>query len=483
MAMNSTETVHLKRSGVTDNNPPSTQNRQFFDSEEDPIGSQGFPRFPRGNYDVIMIGLSSDTNWNREVVKAVESNHDRKRVILMTEGSSLQKVIPLFKDGASNLFVYPFESGNGRLDSLDGVKTISDVSQLVSMSHHLEESNGILEKENRSLEESRDTFSFLYEFTTRIHELLDADSIVEAALDLLPKMATADVITFLLKGEERNYYRIRSQWALPKKQFVVFQRAIKAHLSSWVNGTPDTFKWSFGTTMEKKVQNGFGDLLRHSLTVPIRSDGRVTGILNLAGIQSISNSKDLPYLVETVAANLGRALKNAHTYERTLELAEKDALTGLPNYRATMKRLEQELERSNRYGHTLSVLVIDIDSFKSINDAYGHQAGDLVLRKISRIIEQNVRSCDTAGRYAGDEFLIILPETSRENAALISERIRSTVDMQAWPEEFPNLRASVSIGVASSDSTEKEALQDLFHAADSALYRAKNKGKNQVCAS
>ncbi|MBI4774387.1 MAG: sensor domain-containing diguanylate cyclase [Deltaproteobacteria bacterium] len=442
----------------------------------------GFPRFPRGNYDVIMIGLSADAAWNREVVKAVEDHHDRKRVILMTEGSSLQKVIPLVKDGASNLFVYPLECGNDQLESLDGVRSISDVSRLVSRSHHLEESNGILEKENRSLEESRNIYSFLYEFTTRIHELLDADSIVEAALELLPKMVSADVITFLVKGEKQNHYRIGSQWALPRKQVLLFQRAIRSHLSSWVNGTPDTFKWRFETSSKREVPDRFEDLLGGSLTVPIRSDGQVTGILNLAGIRPISGSKDLSFLVETLAANLGRALKNASTYERTLELAEKDALTGLPNYRATIRRLEQELERTKRYGHTLSVLVIDIDSFKNINDAYGHQTGDLVLREISRIIEQSVRSCDTAGRYAGDEFLIILPETSRGNALLISERIRSRVEKHTWPREFSNLFASVSIGVASSGNIENEALWDLFRTADGALYRAKNRGKNQVCA-
>jgi len=478
--MNSTEIVQMKGSGVAENNPSSNQNRQFFDSQEDPFRSFGFPKFPRGNYDVIMIGLSSNSAWNREVVKAVENHHDRKRVILMTEGSSLQKVIPLFKEGASNLFVYPFESGNDLPESLEGVRTISDVSRLVSMSNHLEESNEILEKENKSLEESRNTLSFLYQFTARIHELLDVDSIVEAALELLPKMVSADVITFLFKGEKRDYYRIRSKRALPKKQTLVFQRAIKSHLSSWVKGAPDTFKWDFGTC-KKKVPDRLEDLLRGSLTVPIRSDGQVTGILNLAGMQPISSSKDFTYLVETIAANLGRALKNAYTYERTLELAEKDALTGLPNYRATMKRLEQELERSKRYGHILSVLVIDIDSFKNINDAYGHQTGDLVLREISLIMEQSVRSCDTAGRYAGDEFLIILPETSRENAMLISERIRSAVEKHSWPKEFPDLRMSVSIGVASSDKDGNEALWDLFRAADSALYRAKNKGKNQIC--
>jgi diguanylate cyclase (GGDEF)-like protein len=479
MAMNSTEAIRMKQRGSAKSSPPSTQDRQFFDSEGDTVNSSGFPRFPRGDYDVIMIGLSSDTAWNREVVKAVENHHDRKRVILMTEGSSLRKVIPLFRDGASNLLVYPFGSGNEQLESLDGVKTISDVSRLVSMSHHLEESNGILEKENRTLEESRDTYSFLYEFTTRIHELLDPDKIVEAALDLLPKMASADMMTFLLKDGKRNYYRVQSRWALPKRQVMVFQRAIKAHLSSWTNGAPDTFKWSFVDSGERRLRDRYSDMLSRSLTVPVRSDGQVLGVLNLAGIQSMATSKDLPYLVEMVASNLGRALRNAFTYEQTLELAEKDALTGLPNYRATMKRLGQELERSNRYGHSLSVLVMDIDCFKGINDAYGHQTGDLVLKEISRIIEQNVRSCDTAGRYAGDEFLIILPETSRENAVLISERIRSTVEMHAWQKEFPDLSVSVSIGVASSDHG--EAMGDLFQAADNALYRAKNKGKNQVC--
>ncbi len=159
-----------------------------------------------------------------------------------------------------------------------------------------------------------------------------------------------------------------------------------------------------------------------------------------------------------------------------------DSLTGLYNRRAIMLGFQKELERAKRFGHSLTVAIIDIDYFKQYNDAHGHKAGDKVLKNIAKTLEKSIRETDLIGRIGGEEFLLVLPETNRLGAFSVCERIRKNVETRkfVFEEDMPNHRVTVSIGVAEFKDKKEKQNKDVLEAADKQLYVAKLSGRNAV---
>jgi len=165
---------------------------------------------------------------------------------------------------------------------------------------------------------------------------------------------------------------------------------------------------------------------------------------------------------------------------RKLELASRvDGLTQLYNRAHWQKRLMEEFSRAQRYGNTLSLMLFDLDHFKSINDQYGHLAGDAVLVAVAQLVQQSLREPDVAGRYGGEEFGIILPNTDAPGAQVVAERLRQTIEQTPVRFERRDIPVSASVGLVEyrSDLADAEAM---IARADEALYNAKQRGRNQV---
>ncbi|MCX5693000.1 MAG: GGDEF domain-containing protein [Candidatus Omnitrophica bacterium] len=176
------------------------------------------------------------------------------------------------------------------------------------------------------------------------------------------------------------------------------------------------------------------------------------------------------------ANQAGLAIENSRLYEQTVVLSNSDSLTSLWNHRYFQYLLEEEIKKSSLAKSRFTLLMIDIDDFKAFNDAHGHQAGDNIIREISRIFREVSRKIDVVARYGGEEFGIILPLTKKEEALVLAERIRKAVEIN------PNLKnITISIGVASFPENGQKK-EDLIAKADKALYEAKRSGKNKICA-
>ena len=160
-------------------------------------------------------------------------------------------------------------------------------------------------------------------------------------------------------------------------------------------------------------------------------------------------------------------------------MAGKDPLTGVSNRRAFFERAQEEHRRACRYKTTFSILMLDIDYFKRVNDRYGHTAGDQVLQHIARLCAQSLREIDRFGRYGGEEFIALLPQTGHEAALVTAERLRSLVEQAVIPVEAGEIRCTVSVGMATFLG-DCESLEGLLERADQALYRAKRAGRNRV---
>lgn len=161
-------------------------------------------------------------------------------------------------------------------------------------------------------------------------------------------------------------------------------------------------------------------------------------------------------------------------------LSNTDHLTQLYNRRYMMEVLEREIQRSQRKSSPISMVLMDIDHFKRVNDQYGHQDGDCVLSSIAHLAKEGLRSYDVAVRYGGEEFVLVLPETSHEEAIMVAERLRMKVEQQTFSGDLKDLRLTISMGVATYLSPSMTSIEDLIREADAALYRAKQGGRNRV---
>jgi diguanylate cyclase (GGDEF)-like protein len=217
------------------------------------------------------------------------------------------------------------------------------------------------------------------------------------------------------------------------------------------------------------------------LSVPLRAKGNVLGVMNLRRSRPGSFSPQEIRLVEGIAAQSALAVANARLYRETLELSYTDPLTGVSNRRQLLQRLDQEHSHSVRFGDGLSVLMLDIDHFKEVNDTYGHLVGDAVLKALAQLLRRNVRKVDVVARYGGDEFCIVLPRVGRADALEVAEKLRRTVAFATLhaPEGAPPLRSTISVGIATL-GVDAHDVESLLRTADQALIEAKQLGRDRV---
>ncbi|MCD6061436.1 MAG: hypothetical protein K0S16_1747 [Moraxellaceae bacterium] len=162
-------------------------------------------------------------------------------------------------------------------------------------------------------------------------------------------------------------------------------------------------------------------------------------------------------------------------------LSRTDTLTGIPNRRSIMEMLEKEVARTKRHGPPMCVVILDLDHFKKVNDTYGHPTGDLVLREAARVLRESIRSCDAIGRYGGEEFMLVLPDTDAEGAAVLLERCRAALATTIIRAETgKTFHISASFGVVCNQKDMAVDVATLIKAADDALYLAKQNGRNRV---
>ena len=220
--------------------------------------------------------------------------------------------------------------------------------------------------------------------------------------------------------------------------------------------------------------------VQSEIAVPLLRDEHVLGVLNIESSVPLG-AGDLD-LLNTLAGPVAIAIENAHLHAELKRLAWTDALSGLSNRRAFDQMLDTEVARADRYGHALSLIIMDLDSFKEYNDRWGHLAGDERLKQLAGMLRQAVREPDITARYGGEEFAAILPDTGKDGALALAERLRACAEAQSpTPDRRrgPISGYTISVGVASYPQDAVSA-HELLLAADNAELTAKRMGKNRV---
>lgn len=214
----------------------------------------------------------------------------------------------------------------------------------------------------------------------------------------------------------------------------------------------------------EQAEKVWNHILEHKAEIS-KALGRNVGIAVAAldFLSNVTNRLDSPVLIAEAKMSI------------VADVALRDGLTGLYDRSTLLSKLRDEIRRYERYGNEVSLIMLDIDNFKQINDEHGHQRGDWALLRLSRIIQSEIRDVDIGARYGGEEFAIILPQTGADEAVSLAERVRQHVE-----EEFANdLRMAISLGVATCPE-DAQTVHDLVKQADKALYQSKTKGKNRV---
>ncbi|HNV72868.1 MAG TPA: GGDEF domain-containing protein, partial [Candidatus Ozemobacteraceae bacterium] len=213
--------------------------------------------------------------------------------------------------------------------------------------------------------------------------------------------------------------------------------------------------------------------------VPLPLGARVWGALLLNSPRPREILQDREDFWSTLSGLAATALENSRLYN----LATVDTLTKMYVRRYLQVTIDQEFKRARRFNHAISVLMIDIDQFKSFNDTFGHQQGDVVLREVSQVVRRSLRDIDIPARYGGEEFCVVLPETNADGALIVAERIRRNVEQLCVPRlNSPGepLRVTVSIGGTAFPELNAENADQMIGVADAALYDAKRQGRNRT---
>ncbi len=222
--------------------------------------------------------------------------------------------------------------------------------------------------------------------------------------------------------------------------------------------------------------------MRSLLILPLVVREDAIGTLALAAHRPDAFNDAVRPTLQVLANQLAVALSNAAAVRRLEEMATTDGLTGCLNKRAFLDELDRKIRSAERFGRKLSLLVTDIDHFKSVNDTYGHDVGDVVIKELGTILKRAKRDTDSVARFGGEEFCVLCEETDTEGAVRLAERIREELGQKVFTTDLGKLSVRCSVGVATFPEDAKTSAE-LFKITDQALYAAKRSGRNRVCTS
>jgi diguanylate cyclase (GGDEF)-like protein len=332
---------------------------------------------------------------------------------------------------------------------------------------------------NRHLQE----LSIFHDVAKALTSSLDLDSILQTIMEKMAEYFRPDTWSLLMVDEEREelYFAIAVGTASEALKNVRLK--VGEGIAGWVakNGerlvVPDVMN---DPRFAKRIDEMTKWETRSIICVPLRSKHRVLGVIQLVNVNMKHFNDQEVFFLQSLCDYAAIAIENARSVERIQELTITDDCTGLFNARHLYKTLETEVYRSSRFGYEFTVLFIDLDHFKQVNDTHGHLIGSKLLNEIGYLIKAQLRLIDYAFRYGGDEFVVLLPQTGKDAALVVARRLRDSMRTSMFcSEEGLNLNVRASIGLATYPHDAKTP-HDVIRQADEMMYLVKNTTRDNI---
>ena len=385
------------------------------------------------------------------------------------QSAKVEMFVPIMHSGRLIAILAVGNKRWGKLYSVEDIDLVESTASHVAASMEKEYRNEQLERHDKEL-------TLINRLTTIIISSADIKEIFEGFAQELKEIIGLDYASIaLIEGDELHILALSSQMSSVRR--VGERIPLKGTSTEWVaehkEGLYEANLAQHSTfwTAEHYIEEGIRSIIHLRLVVR----DKVIGSLIIASRHPDAYSSEQIQLLKRLALQIAAPIENSRLYTQAEQKARIDDLTGLFNRRHFEERLEDEIARHSRYGGIFSMLILDLDSFKTYNDIYGHLAGDKLLREVGGIIKNSIRSADQAFRYGGDEFTFILPETNIDDAYMVAERIRKEI---AAEMKARNIILTCSIGLVHYPSN-GATFNTLMETADAALYYAKTKGGNQ----
>jgi diguanylate cyclase (GGDEF)-like protein len=310
--------------------------------------------------------------------------------------------------------------------------------------------------------------------------LLSLEQISSVLIDRLPSVFSIDYFTLFLYDQDKrklnlmchNHPEIEGSFSISLSSSPIMEAAVLRgqYIREQDFSTSSYYRGADNPLFKKG----------YFVSIPLMIEKEVVGVLNINDVdQDPFNVNDLGFILN-LSELIAMSISNAVLYEQIKKLAVTDGLTGISNRPNMEQSLLSEFERSKRYNSPLSIVLLDVDHFKDVNDSYGHQKGDEILVIFASVLKKFCRANDTAARYGGEEFLMILPQSTSEGAFKIAERVRGELMKINFTDDGSKLSVTTSCGVAEFDTDFMKNTDKLVEAADQALYEAKNSGRNKT---
>ncbi|MGE5554534.1 MAG: diguanylate cyclase [Betaproteobacteria bacterium] len=365
-------------------------------------------------------------------------------------------------------------------------RSVSLARDEVAATAALEEQVDILSRSNDLLDRKLFEATIINEIGKLATVLQNYEQTVDEVLSLVHRLVDYTVAAIAIVHDERADVTLKVWSPVVREYLEEFKQRVTNELGQYIpsrfltGGLQTQLLYAEGLGITPDVSDAPARI-EDFLLIPFMAKGEVVGGLALTTPPGRQFTKDDQLTLHLIATHAYLVIENAWLYEQVKKLSITDGLTRVYNRRYLEERLDQEYRRSQRHKTFLTVVILDIDHFKQINDVYGHQMGDEVLRKLMELCRQVTRSTDVIGRYGGEEFMVLLPETDLMGGKCVAERLRKLVETQTFITDKGPIRITISLGICAIPAEGVETPQQFVKAADEALYRAKQTGRNRTC--
>ncbi|MBI5542373.1 MAG: diguanylate cyclase [Deltaproteobacteria bacterium] len=369
-----------------------------------------------------------------------------------------------------------------KVAEIETSREIETLQLELDLKAELERQNQVIEETNRALNRRVREVTLLNDIARSLNSTLALPEILSMVTEMVGVTVGVDQFAVMLVDETGSELQVAASFGYSTRSLADFRLPVGSGASGLAAKTREAV-YVPDLKNDPRYLQGPHDPAGESslLAVPMFCKEKLVGALNFVRFKKRGFSDNDIVLLQLVATQAAMAIVNARLYTETLELTHIDPLTGLFNRRKLFNHLEMEVARSQRFESHLSVVMIDIDHFKNLNDTCGHRAGDTVLRRVAELLHGTVRKVDTVARYGGEEFMVLLPRSDRVEGLEVAEKLRRAIEQTSFEQGAtqPGGRVTISVGVATFPE-DAETLERLVDAVDSALYASKRGGRNRV---